>query len=196
MTMVLSDIDQRAVKDSSIEFVKGRGASATNQKIELQFPPHIVVDGKMGIWLVKDTFSWEPLAIWKGAKSRKITLELEYVVHGFSNWSADRIAENVRQLKGYFYEAGGGVLDSPAFKLSIYGIVPSTDLTWRCNGVNIRYSPEMVDNGWGLVWPLHTKASLSLETYSNVEARKGSPAEGTKLQNIKHLSSKPKLEWY
>lgn len=202
----LSRLDLFANKDTKITIVKAakrseRSFGAAGGDILVQFPPKLTSDSKTGSWMLYDAHSYEEIAAWMGAKSRSITLEVEYVAHDTGGWGAIKIAEQVRKFKSYFYEASAGaMLDAPAFKLKIYDIIPTPDMTWRSEGVNIDYSDEIIQDG-GFFWPLYTKVKLNLRMYTNLLTRKNAPNKD-KLQLVPHLYSgfKPgeseSTKWY
>lgn len=166
-----------------------------NEKtIYFQFPPKIIGETNSSVWIEKDQWAIEALKIHTGSVGRHIRMEWEYIATD-NTWDAKNIANNLRNLKSYFYEFGfmaGKARVYPLVYVRYMQIIPViTD--FRMRDLNITYSEEIVENN-GL-HPLHTKVSVELEVATNLSAMGKDEVTGEpKIIAGALLSIKP--EWY
>lgn len=130
-------------------------------KVELQFPPKILSDGKSSNWQEDHRYGYEEFALWRGSFARKVSIEIIYLV--WASWTVEKIEEEVLKIKEHLYVSRPGVLDKvPFFSLEGYRVVDATKKTpkFRLMDVSIENSREYVGKGVNH-WPLKTTINLS-----------------------------------
>ena len=171
--------------------------SLTGNKVKFQFPPRITTESKTSNWKEKDIAAFEPYKVYRGAGPRSITLEFEYIATGSGDFTAQKIARYLREIKEYYYRAN--ILDQkekyPVFQLKAWDVVPGNVAiaNFRLHNLTINYSSSMVrfSAERSLVsFPLHTAVTMSLALATNISI------DGTKVRQ----SSKPlgpmQTEWF
>jgi hypothetical protein len=68
----------------------------------LQFPPKITKDERTADIEAKELYTGEPTIVYKTYSSRKLTMEMSYIVEDHNEWSASRIAGICKRLRGYY----------------------------------------------------------------------------------------------
>lgn len=117
---------------------------------KFQFPPRIKSDTKSAEWEETRNVSYEPVALWKGADARTISLEAMYVVTGEKDFSGIEIARIANAAKAYFYRSiekavNGGKFGPVVEITSIYGAVRERS-TWRMTDVSVEYADTFVND--------------------------------------------------
>lgn len=121
-------------------------------KIPFQFPPKITADGKSATWKLEDKASWEQIAIWQGATSRKISIESKYVIDNYddsgdSNWTGLKISNIAHLAKAYFYrsiqDGNNDGLVPAVYIQSMYGNVRSSS-SWRMTDVSVSHDGSVI----------------------------------------------------
>lgn len=149
---------------------------AGDTRIPIQFPPKVTTDSKSANWEKIDVANFEPIAIFMGAESRKLGIELTYVVTEHSDlnmtWDGETIAQVVRRAKSILYQSVG----SNAFLTirNLYGTVGnssegSSKATFRVMGVAASYSDNVIISG-GNPYPFKTTLTFDLENYTSVNS--------------------------
>ena len=170
----------------------------TKKRIPFQFPPRITSETKSTNWQEKNQRSFEPVKVYDGSTARAITLEFEYIATGSDEFSAQKIARYLRELKEYYYKAvvsGPEEKQYPTFQVGIYDIVPSsiTKAHFRLHNLTINYSSEIISFSAerSLVsFPLHTSVTLGLELVTNLSFEGTEPKE--KVSPLEAM----KPEWF
>lgn len=158
-------------------------------KVLFQFPPKIVSDNKGGDWKEKSQMNAEPFAIYYGGKPRTITMEWTYIVTG-GDWGIDKISENVKKTRGYFYKMGGdtgGKLSKLVIKFYAYNVVGGGGRPWtfRMDDISVKHSTTMVTEG-DKTYPLRTDLTGTFKFFTNMSpAPEGSSGgEGGAVQRL------------
>ncbi len=135
---------------------KNGGSKLLQYKVDFQFPPKITSDNKSGEWDegVSNQFISEPLATYKGARSRTINMKWCYIVDG-EKWTTKRISTIVKALRGYYARIDKkyySPIDTQPLEvlLRIYRHIDYNWLSFRLDSVDITHSeniiiPEQVD---------------------------------------------------
>jgi hypothetical protein len=193
--MPLVQADSDTISQVNIAFKRGSadggvGGSSFGGAEIFQFPPKIISDSKQAKWQFHHKTGYEPVAVFWGAESRRITLKAEWVV--YNEWSPSKINNALLNIKSHLYLVGAAVVTrAPFVEMSVYRIAPDRS-TWRLMDVSLQYSEEMVDIGKD-AWPLHTEANLSLELFT----QGGNITDKEQHENgIKALPVVPKDTWY
>lgn len=192
MPLIKADVD--TLSKVEIEFKRGErggGGVVTSGGLDIfQFPPKILSDSKQARWSFEHKTGYEPVAIFMGAESRRITLKAEWVV--YNEWSTNKINEAILNIKSHLYLVGAAVNSrAPFVEMTAYRIAPSRS-TWRLMGVSFQYSEEMVGVGTD-AWPLHTEGTLNLELFT----QGGNITDKEQHENgIRALRVAPKNVWY
>ncbi len=131
-----------------------------------QFPPRIKTDSKSAEWNEVRRVSYEPIAMWRGADARTLSLEATYVVTGEKNFSGIEISRIASAAKAYFYRSIEGAYENKHFGpvveiTTLYGAVREQS-TWRMTDVSVEYADTFVND--------ETVAKKSANTKFNVAA--------------------------
>lgn len=202
----LLDKMQIIIAPSGVSNVQSSPVGSGRDAFELcpanvQFPPKLMSDSKSANWKEKEVGAYEPIAVWFGAGSRDIKIELEYVVPS-KIWTPKKVAGITRDIKRYFYKARlAAQFDVyPVVQIKWFDIVPSV-----ANFRLIDYSAEFSDNIInydGGIWPQHTKISMALKMQTRVSIESG-PESGPDSEQgefTEALTADPlkpiKAEWY
>lgn len=168
------------------------------QEVFFQFPPKITSDNKSANWKnIPVPLAYEPIVMWEGNDTRKISIKWEYVVTNSTTngktWNINTISKMSRTIKSYFYT--GGLVPNllPVFKLALYNNVPtlnSQESTWR--GMNISIKPGksiIVENNQAC--SIKTEFDLSLEMITNINKPTGSTHYA-----FNNVPPQPLQQWY
>jgi len=115
-------------------------------KVEFQFPPKIVSDGRKGNWREFPTRSYEPYAVYTVAGPRVIVIHATWIVEAGSSWSASKIAKQLVNLRAYFM-IGWGKDEDLIAKFRCWQIGGTEEQSCRLTDVNIKYSETLVSTG-------------------------------------------------
>ena len=176
-------------------------------KVQFQFPPIIKSDSKSFNWNEIDIKNIEPMATFQGAKARVIDLKWVYVVTGQSGWSAKKISDMVKSIRGFFYqqimaqfagdnppavtpEASTGGPPKPVnnyaksliVRFNAYNVVgigtQDGQIAFRSEGVDITHSDVIIDDNSG-TYPLKTELSMKLKLWTQGEGADKKPMDAT-----------------
>lgn len=184
---MLSRVDQEINDAAVIEILHDppavSGFPGSAERIPIQFPPRITDDTKSANWEEQSVASFEPIAIWRGALPRKITVELTYVVTGgaFTTLSISQIAAH---FKGYFYRSIEQT-KAPIVKMTIYNHMSQPGSTWRLLDASISHGETLIQDGAG-IYPMMTKIRVGAALFTNIN----------KKMDIPNLPDKPQVGWY
>ncbi len=142
--------------------------------IEFQFPPKLRSDSRGGNWNEVDSspIGGEPIATYRYAKPRQMSLDWTYIVTGGTNgtgvWPATRIQQQLLVLRRYFVNAppGGqinGVFASLAVLVQIYGMGGVDPMSFRLETVSIKHGDTLVGCGENA---FHLRTDISCELRS------------------------------
>ena len=155
------------------------------ETISFQFPPHITGESNSSTWEDQDIWAIEPLKIHKGSQGRSLTMKWEYIATD-SVWTAEKIADNLRKLKGYFFKFTEEKYPIVILK---YGTITPIALNFRMMSLDIAYSDEIVDNeGYH---PFRTEVTTKLELATRINSFAG----GEEKMPVKPLKN-AEPEWY
>ena len=157
MDTSLVPIDRQIIGEVSL-FVDPGGSN-----IEFQFPPRITNEANTSSWKEEDLWAIEPLKIHKGSGGKNLTMKWEYIATD-PDWSGDKIAGMLRDLKTYFFEFSKERY--PVVMLR-YGEVIPVETNFRLMSCDITYSEELVMTS-GFLYPLRTEVSCKLELATRV----------------------------
>jgi len=115
-------------------------------KVEFQFPPKIVSDGRKGNWKEFPTRQQEPYAVYTVASPRILTIHATWIVEAGSGWPASKIAKQLVNLRGYFM-VGWGQDQDLIGKFRCWQIGGPEQQSCRLVDVNIKYSETLVSPG-------------------------------------------------
>jgi len=195
--------------------------SGSGKSMEFQFPPRITSDGRKGSWEEGELRGVEPIAVFKTSGAREISLKWTYIVDG-GKWTAERVSNNVKKLRGYFAqlkgEGGQPVAGSRAalivkFKMWRHGD-PRDYMTARIKAIDVKHGETLVcdtvdgrrtgsgaASGRGAgrktfsdaIFPLRTDITVDLRLWSQGSAAKSGDKPHQDLKGL--LPSTPPL-WY
>lgn len=106
----ITDVDQRLCDTVSFRMLGSIWdkdlATDTSLKIEFQFPPKMTSDNRRGNWKEGELRGSEPVSNYTTSGPREMTLAWTYIVEDRyekgSGWTVQKIAQNIRNLRGYF----------------------------------------------------------------------------------------------
>lgn len=189
MSWSLTNADRDALSNVSIKF-----PNVTLDSNTLQFPPKITKDGKSGIFDEQDLGAYEPLPIYKGAKSRELGLEFQWVMGAY--FVPEEVHFTISSMKDYYYGAFISVAGGSRFPIvtieKLYEVITQTS-TWRMTDLNITYSEELI-KVTGIWYPLHVKVAISLKSTTKIAMDLGN-SQKSPLTMDGPLSA-PSLLWY
>jgi hypothetical protein len=116
MAMKFTAQDTNMIKGVMFKLALPYAGAGGGREIEFQFPPKIVSDGRKGAWEEGELRGTEPIAVFKTSGAREISIKWTYIVTGgsgsnntmgTSSWSAERVSNNVKKLRGYFAQLKG-----------------------------------------------------------------------------------------
>lgn len=170
--------------------------------VYFQFPPKITSENKSSGWNSVDLMSWEPLKIYSGSSARSLSLEAEYIV-GVGGWSGKEIAQTLRILKYYFYNAKVGFGESTTYavvQLQAYEIIPEK-ANFRMMDFSVEYGNDSIVTIGDKGYPLYSKFHATLELVTQLKFQaggEGAPSDPGKEKAI--INAKPlqplNVEWY
>ena len=165
----LCDFDRALAESVVMNLVDGT-------QINFQFAPRITGESNSMDWRRKAIYSFEPITILASANGRKIKMDWEYVATD-NSWTGSRIADNLRNLKSYFFNFVE--TKYPLVRLKYTYIIPITT-DFRMINLNITYGPELIKSGDDY-YPLYSKVSIDLELATSLStgaSASGATAEG------------------
>jgi hypothetical protein len=156
------------------------GPPGFGAKIPLQFPPKFMSDGKSANWKQVKATSYEPVIIYQGSNARAISIEITYINDG-DKFKGSKIADIEKMIKAYFYRRQeDSVVNSPMIEIRrFYSAVHPTSgelTTWRAKDVDIQHGDGIILAVDGSPYPLSSKVTLNLETYTQLGGRGGDAA--------------------
>ncbi len=188
MALQLTPFDRNLLNQVRLNMTGGRFGRGID--VPFQFPPVIKSDNKGVEYDEINYKNIEPLAIFKSSNAREISMEWVYMVTGGpigdENWTAQRVSEIVKGIRGYFYattldqfqETDDGETNNLIIKFSAYDVVGTTQgnidrryidtWTFRSDGINIRHSDTVITDGTAS-YPLRTDLSMKLKLWSRGE---------------------------
>jgi hypothetical protein len=187
MSWTLSKADQDALSEVDISFYSGLTLNSST----LQFPPKITKDSKGGTFDEQYRGAYEPLPIYKGASSRELGLEFQWVIGG--GFVPDEVHHTISQIKEYFYKAfisAGGSKKFPLVTINKLYCIITTRSTWRMHDVNVVYSEELIKVA-GKWYPLHVKVTINLKSTTQIGS-----SSGDKPYAPSGPLAKPDITWY
>jgi len=143
-----------------------------------------------------DIWSYELLRIYKGSIGRRVNMEWEYIATD-KKWTGAKIAEELRNLKTYFF--GFDDKEYPVVKVKYTHVIPVA-IDFRLRDINIQYGPELVLQG-GIAYPLYTKVNVTLEVATDLGSPKGIATEAAatalaeEKMKVRPLKA-PDVKWY
>lgn len=137
---------------------KGAFATDTYTKIEFQFPPKITSDNRSGTWKEGELRGKEPIANYTTSGPREMTMAWTYIVEDRAEkgkgWTAQRIAQNVRNLRGYFSRVRAkGDQRNLVIEFGMWAHTANVDggysgsdyrATFRLKSVNVKHGPSLI----------------------------------------------------
>ena len=200
---------------------KGGAGSSTPQTtagkvtIYFQFPPKMVSDNRSGNWKEGELRGKEPIANFVTSGPREMSLQWSYIVEdrsvNGSGWTTKQIAQNVRNLRGYFARVrNAGDQRNLVVQLGLWAHTadldnpdgPNYQMSCRIKNVNVKHSvtmiiptsasspgapPQLVPK---LAYPLRTDVSLEIRLWTNLIAADG------KATDIKSIAADELPNWY
>ena len=152
-----------------------RGSATANvlASIPFQYPPVVKSDNKGCNWKEFDIHNAEPMAIYMGGKAREIDLGWTYIVNGQTmgsdglSWKTSTIANQVKLLRGYFYNTIGADM---VIWFSAYDVVGSGGDHWtfRADNITVTHSETLITDANG-TYPLRTDLSLKLKFLTRLD---------------------------
>ena len=170
---ILTDFDRDVTNDVEMIILNNDPNGQKGTRVKFQFPPKVISEQKRANFItVPYTAGWEPIKWYIYSEARALTLEAEWIATGDSanNFSAGAIAEMMRDIKRYFYQASPKGKTYPAVRLKIWEIVPKAAF-FRLHGLTINFGPEITkDANANVFYPLYSKATFNLELVTNLSA--------------------------
>lgn len=174
---MITEYDRGLASDWVLELGAG------GDRVELQFPPWMPSDSRSANWVEGALRDKEPIAVFETTEARVMNLELQYIV-GENGWDADRVAQQIQLIKGYFLqinrEGTPGLVTK--FKFVLHGPVI---MSGRLINASFDYSRAYVGRG-NSAYPLRTTAKIECKIWT-----KGQPVK----VDIPDLLSESPISW-
>lgn len=184
-------------------------------RIEFQFPPKVIGDGRKGDWFEQNVRGDEPAAGFTYTGPREITLNWTYVVDG-DQWTVDRITSNIRTLRGYFMfvdkqtPGSDGKLkidiNNMVLKLRMWCIGGSGWMSGRLKSVDVKYGETMIITkgtstpgkhlGADGAFPLRSDISVDLRLWTQGYTMVKGKAEGKAIELVDKCQKGITQDWY
>jgi hypothetical protein len=184
------------------EFDRGLADAVTMQfnngpKIVFQFPPKITSDSRKGEWHEGNLPGTEPVAVYQRSGPREISLTWTYIVDGSQEWTTDKVAEQVKIMRGYFARTKDPNVQGQRnlivfFKMWNFG--GSDTMSCRIKSVDVKHSETIVthctggNKNYDKAYPLRTDITIELRLWT-----RGSKVE---TQDLKGLKREEETKWY
>lgn len=138
----------------------------SGSKIEFQFPPRMVSDNRSGTWKEKEMPGKEPNATFRLSGAREMTLAWTYIVDG-QTWSTDKIAKNVKALRGYFAKVRGASVPGKNLivKFKMWLVGGKDTMSCRIRSITVKHSDTIVGQGDN-AYPLRTDITVDLRLWT------------------------------
>lgn len=175
-------------------------------EIEFQFPPKVVSDTKNAVWFEKNIKQPEPLAIFFGSQPRQVEISFSYIVGLTDSWTAEKVANQIKTLRGQFYNEAATNISVALAAYSVVGPGSSKKFpywTFRVSNLSISHgetlvqSPDFIDSnntGQSNAYPLRTDVTMSLLSWTTLKSptsdaiayeSESEGASGGEITNIK-----------
>lgn len=149
----------------------------TRLKVDFQFPPKVTSDSRRGTWDEPELRGSEPISNYTTSGAREISMSWTYIVEDRaekgSGWTVQKIAQNIRNLRGYFSRVRArGDQRNLIVEFGMWAHTAMLDggysgsdyrATCRIKSVNVKHGP-----------------SLIVPTYGNIQTQLSSAAPSNK----------------
>lgn len=194
MAMTYTQFDELLRDAVTLRFYREGGVG---DKVEFQFPPRILNDGRKGEWNEDGLPGTEPVATYEKSGPREISLTWTYIVDGGA-WTTERVSNQVRLMRGYFARTrdrdGNGQRNLIAyFQMWRHG--GTKEMTCRIRSVDVKHSETVVApcvNNRPRVqdaYPLRTDITVELRLWTKGGREK-------QVQDLAPLKDAELVEWY
>ncbi len=184
------------------EFDKGLASAVLMQfnngpRIAFQFPPKITSDSRKGEWREDNLPGTEPVAVYEKSGPREISLTWTYIVDGSKEWTTDKVAEQVKLMRGYFARTRDTNVQGQRnlvvlFKMWNFG--GTNPMSCRIKNVDVKHSDTIVthctngDRNYDKAYPLRTDITIELRLWTKGNA--------VQTQDLNILRPQEEASWY
>lgn len=158
-------------------------------RVEFQFPPRVLNDGRKGNWKEGELRGVEPIAVFATSGPRVITIGWTYIIDGGA-WDARRVADNVKRLRGYFAQIRGVGADTRKLiaKLKLWQVGGNKPISCRLVDIGVKYGETIVGSGDDAYY-LRTDITLDIRLWTKGTA-------GEEVINLPDMDAIVTEDWY
>lgn len=167
--------------------------------VQFQFPPKITNDSRKGTWQENDqTSGTEPVAEFKTSGAREITLAWTYIVDG-GNWTTDKIAEQIKNVRGYFARVRGttgiNTRDNLIVFLKMWNFGGPNAASCRIRNIDVKYSETLVTHCTGS-GSTNVNKAFALRSDITLDLRLWTKGGNLQVQDLTNLDPREVPQWY
>ena len=147
-------------------------------EIEFQFPPRIPQDSRTGEWQEKVKPAPEPFAKFIGPTARTLTLEWTYIIDFDDNFTVDKVTDQLKAIRNYFYEGVNESGKKSVVKVKFAAHGGDEEMSARLEDLSIKHGSAYIKS-FGSVssfHPLRTDISVTVKLWTqdgNKQAKLG-----------------------
>jgi len=143
-------------------------------KVDFQFPPKILNDGRSGTWEEYPFPGSQPIAYWKTSGARKWSLEWSYVI-GARGWDTSKVKTQITSIRSYWeMRKGENYAGNLIVRFWMWKLGGDKYMTCRITDIDVTHSKAIYVPNGGLsmddrksAYPVVTNVKVAMQIWTN-----------------------------